>query len=111
METNKYSIEFIKNALEKYDQQNSKYLEFINNQNVSFNENLGIINFLDDNISYTFELLAYFDVQNNIWIWAWVLLGIENIFNELSRKLLNHGLELSPSSNSDDHYMIKSFLY
>jgi hypothetical protein len=111
METEINSSEFIKNALKKYDEQNMKYFELVNHQDISINQTDGIITFnLDKNESYTFELLAYFDNQTNIWIWAWLLLRLENNFNELSRGLLNHGLGLSPSSNTDDHYMIKSFL-
>jgi hypothetical protein len=105
-------VEFVKNGLKKYDKQNYKYFNLINHDDVSFDENLGVITFnnVDTHDRYTFELLSYFDNDTKIWIWAWLLLRLENNFNELSRGLLNHGLTLSPSSNSEEHYMIKSFL-
>jgi hypothetical protein len=105
-------VEFVKNALKKYDKQNNKYYNLINHDDVNLDENLGVITFnkVDDHDRYTFELLSYFDNGTKIWIWAWLLLRLENNFNELSRGLLNHGLTLSPSSNSEEHYMIKSFL-
>jgi hypothetical protein len=102
------NVEFIKNALKKYDNQNNKYYELIHNENVSKDHHYNVIKFGSD--KYTFELLSYFDNETKIWIWGWLLLRLENEFNELSRGLLNHGLNLSPSSNSEEHYMIKSFL-
>jgi hypothetical protein len=107
-------VDFVKNALDKYDTQYNKYNRFIEHNNVSIDDKIGIIIFNNienvDYNKYTCELLAYFENDAKIWVWAWLSLRLENNFNELSRGLLNHGLTLSPSSNSEDHYMIKSFL-
>lgn len=107
MDTKINLTEFIINILKYYDEQNRKHSELFK-QEVNIDVKNSIISF--DEISYDYELLAYFDEHEKIWIWAWLLSTLENTQNKLSRDLLNWGLDLSPSSNTDDHYMFKSLL-
>jgi hypothetical protein len=101
----------LKNILDKYDKQNKKYLKYIMCNDITFNESNEMITFnIDEHNDFYFELLSSFDFQNNIWIWSWLLTSLERKQNKLSRGLLNYGLDLEPSSNSDEHYMIKSLL-
>ena len=104
--------QFIKRALEYYDNQKLKYYDFIKNQDVTFNINENKINFHfdDDSISKEFQILGYFDNQNNIWLWGWLLNDLSFNTTKTCRFLLEYGLKLEPSSNTSEHFFIKSLL-
>ena len=99
-------VQLIKLALEYYDDQNITYNEYINTESVKFDFDNDLI-ILNDK-EYSFELLGYFDNQNNIWIWAWVLPDLSYNKTILARELLNYGLKLEPSTNSSEHFIIRS---
>ena len=88
--------EYIIKALELYDTRNAKYTQYIEN-NDSINK------LKNDDI----ELLGYYDNENKIWIWGWVL---PNKCTTLCSQLLNYGLGLDPKYDSSYHYFIKSLL-
>ena len=104
--------EFIKKALIHYDYQNIKYLSMLklNHENVIFNSDNTEITFIYDNKKdiFDFDMLGYFDNQNKIWIWGWLLSDANQ--TSLSRELLNYGLKLESSSNSIEHFYIKALL-
>ena len=101
----------IKNSLEKYDSVCMKYEKYIlNNQTTFQNDTKVIFDFNDTKIDFDCELLGYFDNQNFIWIYGWVLPNINPKTIKISRELLEYGLKLEPDSNTDEHYMIKSLL-
>jgi hypothetical protein len=105
----------IKNALEKYDNINEKYISYINNPNFDLiisGENEDQIRFNFDNTydDFEYEYLGYFDNQNYIWIWSWVFPRASMKETKISRELLEYGLKLEPESNTYDHFMIKSLL-
>jgi hypothetical protein len=107
--------EFIKKSLIHYDNQNMKYLSIINinHQNISFNTQNTDITFIysdDKQVTYDVDVLGYFDNQNHIWIWGWLLSDLNAKQTPLSRELLNYGLKLEPSSNSIEHFYIKALL-
>ena len=118
--------EFIKLALEYYDNQNlkySKYLNLINMKNekrmnvnihfTSYDKNNNLITFYDsdDNeTNFNYEVLGYFDNQVNIWIWGWLLPHLDNNLTQLCRDLLNYALKLEPNINTSEHYILKSLL-
>ena len=107
--------EFIKKSLIHYDNQNMNYLSILNldHQNVKYNlENTEITFIYDDNKqdTFDFDVLGYFDNQNHIWIWGWLLTELNANQTLLSRELLNYGLKLEPSSNSLEHFYIKALL-
>jgi len=106
------SLSQIKKILDYYDNQKKKYLELIINDNVKFdliNNEIFFIFEDEEIITHDFELLGYFDNQNSIWIWGWLL-------NESSEKikickgLLDYGLKLEPKTNSNEHFLIKGLL-
>jgi len=101
----------IKMAIEKYDTICFKYKDYIYNKNVQFENNDDIIKFnFDDKIEkFDCELLGYFDNQNNIWIYSWVL-NRNLSHTKISRELLEYGLKLEQDSNTDEHFLIKSLL-
>ena len=101
----------IKLAIEKYDNICKKYNKYIKNTNVSIiNDEKFIFKFDDYEDEFDCEFLGYFDNQNLIWIYSWVLTNIDSIKTKISRELLEYGLKLEPSSNTDEHFMIKSLL-
>jgi hypothetical protein len=112
--------QLIISALKHFDEQNIKYLNLINTQNININIkslnlydlNANLIIFYEntDEYSFNYELLGYFDNQTNIWIWGWVLPNIDYDKTNICRNLLNYGLKLEPNTNSDEHYILKSFL-
>ena len=102
--------QLIKSSLKYYDDQNIQYIEFINTNNVNFDQNLNSGLITINNREFDYEVLGYFDNQNNIWIWAWVLPELSYDRTILSKELLSYGLKLEPSSNSLEHYIIKSLL-
>lgn len=105
--------QFIKKAMDYYDNQKIKYLNEISTQDVSFDFDTTEITFnFGDNESktYDYEMIGYFDNQAKIWIWSWVVTDIKSSESKLSRELLQYGLKLEPGSNSLDHFIIKGLL-
>jgi|LauGreDrversion4_2_1035121.scaffolds.fasta_scaffold246768_3 hypothetical protein len=106
--------QFIKKALQHYDNQNLSNKDFLNvpDSNIKFSLESNTITFIvdDKEKTFDFEMLGYFDNQSNIWIWAWLLTNLNSEQTKLSRELLNYGLKLEPTSNSIEHFFIKSLL-
>ena len=113
---NELLSQLIKTALTHFDEQNTTYKNLIKTENINIqmaydysdlNMDLIIFNNKDE---FDFELLGYFDNQTNIWIWAWVLPNLDYNKIILSKELLQYGLSLEPSSNSIEHFILKSWL-
>lgn len=106
--------QFIKKALQHYDNQNYNYLSILKvpDTNVKFNpeDKTILFNSNEGNKEFNFEMLGYFDNQSNIWIWAWLLTNLTSEQTKMSRELLDYGLKLEPTSNSVEHFLIKSLL-
>jgi hypothetical protein len=106
--------QFIKKALQHYDTQNLANIKilYVPDSNVKFSLNTDTITFIldDKEETFDFEMLGYFDNQVNIWIWAWLLTNLNSEQTKISRELLNYGLKLEPTSNSIEHFFIKSLL-
>jgi hypothetical protein len=108
--------EFIKKALQHYDNQNTKYNKFINDSDVKIidedrNNNLEIIfNLNEEKNICDAEILGYFDYSNQIWIWGWLLAELKLYHINICKNLLEYGLKLEPDSNITEHFMIKALL-
>jgi hypothetical protein len=108
--------EFIKTFLIYYDNQNIKYHEYLNNNiskiNIDNNVNTIIIKNNKNLFKGSYEILAMFDYQTNIWQWSWIIYNINSQLTNISKDLLNYGLKLEPSNNyiNTEHTYIKSFL-
>jgi hypothetical protein len=85
----------IKKALDMYDFQSETYRNYILNGEAQFDSS---------------EILGYYDNENKIWIWGWLLPNstIESI--PLCNNLLNYGLNIDSSLGSTEHYFIKALL-
>ena len=105
--------QLILTSLKYYDQQCIDYFYLINTSDYTqLNQDISEITFfLDDNKTKLFdcEILGYFDNQNNIWFWSWVLLTIDNNTTKLTRELLDYGLKLELPKLIEQFY-IKSLL-
>ena len=85
----------IKKALDIYDFQCEMYEDYIINSDGNFTSK---------------EVLGYYDNENKIWIWGWLLpdTTVETI--PLCNNLLNYGLNIDPSLGLSEHYFIKALL-
>ena len=104
--------ETVKKAINHYDNQNWNYRNLIDNQDVKFDELNSTITFLkdEDNQTYNYELLGYYDNQNGIWIWGWVLSDFNYKDTPQCKYLLDYGLKLEPKSATIEQTMIKGIL-
>lgn len=105
--------QFIKKAIDYYDNQRNEYIDEISTQDVTFNFDTTEIKFnFEDNKTkiYDYEIIGYFDNQANIWIWSWVINNVNAAESKLARELLQYGLKLEPGTNSLDHFIIKGLL-
>lgn len=104
--------ETVKKALEHWDNQNWNNKNLIDNQYVKFDElNSTITFFIDDTIKiYNYELLGYYDNQNGVWIWGWVLSDFNYKDTPQCKYLLDYGLKLEPKSATIEQTMIKGIL-
>lgn len=104
-----YFYDLIVKALEFYDDKLLHYKTYLdtNYDDVEINWTLFTIDFIngDNKKKFSFERLGYFDIQYNIWIWAWVLSDFKAT-NEITCKyLLEYGIK-----QERDNFIIKSML-
>ena len=106
--------EFIKTRLDNFDKSNEKYNNLIEVENTKIEkrDNITFLIFLDKNGKKIQEsrvtILGTFDLNTNIWLWAWVTPYFTSEESKDSRDILNYGLELEPNNNSNIHFFIKS---
>jgi len=103
----------VKKALEHYDSQNWDYRTLNQIQDVKFDELESSLTFFLDNDKKEirqYELLGYYDNQNNVWIWGWVLSDFNYKDTPLCKYLLDYGLKLEPKSATMEQTMIKGIL-
>ncbi len=101
----------IDKSLNFYDEQNKKYKEYLNEDDIVVTRDKNIIKFNNLNKEFKYELVGMFDNTTNIWMWGWMVPDF--LYNEtnLVRKLLNYGLKISPSviiPISDDKLYLKT---
>jgi hypothetical protein len=105
--------QFIKKALEYYDNKILEYVDFIKLQDVKYKLDTNEITFtIQDKKPYyfSFETLGYFDNTEHIWIWSWLLQELKSDQTKIARDLLNYGLKLEPETLSTDHHFFKALL-
>ncbi len=105
--------ETVKKALEHYDNQNWNYRYLVGIQDVKFDEvESSVTFFLDEGTQETkhYELLGYYDNQNQVWIWGWVLSDFNYKDTPQCKYLLDYGLKLEPRSATLEQSMIKGIL-
>ncbi len=87
----------INNALIYYDKQNIEYNDYIKSDNITVERDANKITFNDNSKDFKYEFLGIFDNTTNIWIWAWLVPEFMFTETNISRKLLNYGLKISPT--------------
>lgn len=104
--------QFIKKTLETYDYNQANYISLINCINIKF-INTTELSFTIKNENpqlFNYELLGYYDNQEKIWIWSWLISDLTIEQTQLARNLLNYGLKLDSKSNGIIHNIIKPLL-
>jgi len=104
-------IDLIKKSLLYFDNQNKIYNKFLKNtvlndkkifSNISGKE-------IDDTVNLeTSEILGIFHHSTNVFLWSWSLPNLEINEIQISKELLNYGLQLAPTSNTNSHFFIKT---
>lgn len=105
--------QFIKKALEYYDNKILEYAEFIKITDVKYELDKNEITFITQDKKphyFSFETLGYFDNTEHIWIWSWLLQELKSDQIKIARDLLNYGLKLEPDTLSEDHHFFKALL-
>ena len=98
----------IDNSLLKYDISNDKYSKFINNLKPDIKREKNKISFGSNEFSY--EVLGIFDDQTKIWLWSWLIPSIKQESIQITRYLLDYGLNLTPSPEMKDQLFLKTQL-
>ncbi len=99
--------ELILKSFEYYDNQNYIYKKYLNKNGILDGENSVII---FEKEKFKYELLGVFDNQTNVWIWSWMIPLIDNEKSNISKKLLNYGLNIFPNNDSEDSIYLKTQL-
>ena len=101
------------NALDLYDKNNLKYIQYINSDiKITPYESHNIATFFnnDDEIfKAKCQVFGYYDILNTIWFWGW-LLPLPNNETILARELLNYGLKLDISDSNAEQLFYKGIL-
>jgi len=106
---------FIKDKLDILDKSNSKYKNYINTLEYDIitkeDTKLFIIK-KNEEVIYSGKLyiLGFFDTNTRIWIWSWSSPTLSTSEIEYSKKVLDYGLMLEPTTNSNIHYYMKPHL-
>jgi hypothetical protein len=96
----------ISKSLEYYDRNlelnNKKYFNKTNNYKINNNKfNRDTIDFYYNKkklFSFKMEEIGLYDTKTNIWIWSWAISKNSKKNNDISRKILNYGLDLADDS-------------
>lgn len=108
--------QLIKKALEYWDEQTEKYYKYIHSDKVELTLSTSEIKIYSkyedesDTFFGNYEILGYYDSNTNVWVWGWVPPYHNSNETQICRELLNYGLKLEPSSNTNEHYFLKSLL-
>mgnify|MGYP001600097536 CR=1 FL=1 len=100
----------IRKSLDYYDNKNNEYKKFIKTEKIKIDKAKSKI-ILEDKV-FSYEALGVFDNQTNVWAWSWMIPLIDNIKKQLSRKLLNYGLDIEVEDNEtilEDMYLKTQF--
>ena len=117
----------IKKSLEFFDKQNyrnKEAIKYIDNKKeppfqTSFTgqedqkkEERNIIDLTVNDIEtrYYFEQLAIYDVETRTWVWSWCIPIILRNLTIESKYLLDYGLSLNPTKDTEDFYYLKVLL-
>ncbi len=107
--SNKFK-DFIKNALDYYD--NQKMNDIIISH-TRFKLDKDTIYFYDkiDKLLYygNYEILGYLDLKIKIWHWAWLIPSISIEYTKIAKELLNYGLKID-NTDTADHFFIRLLL-
>lgn len=105
----------IKKAFKNYDTINNKTLGNKNDIDIietninKDNTKIEII-YKDETIEYDAELLGIFDESTNIWIWSWNISHDNKKIGEITKELINYGLDITYTEKESDKIYIKSVL-
>ena len=104
--------EIIIKSIDLYDRNTIKYLKILKSR-VEVTKEKNIIKFYskEDELLFvgSYQYAGYYDINNNIWIWSW-LLPLTNNNTKLARDLLEYGLKLDVNSINNDQIFIKNLL-
>lgn len=104
--------EIIIKSLDLYDINAIKYSNIFKSR-VEVSKETNIIKFYSKEYELllvaSYQYAGYYDVNNNIWIWSW-LLPLTNNNTKLARELLEYGLKLDVNSINNDQIFIKNLL-
>jgi hypothetical protein len=108
-------VDLVQNSLEFYDGNMEKYNSFI--EKINFvktekgSEDIPIINFYDSDKKLIFksryEILGTYISNTLTWTWAWANAMYPKKLTNISRRLLNYGVELE---SSPDNFFLKTEL-
>ena len=102
--------QMIKKAFEYYDNNMLSNQTFLKSNDILLVNQTNEITFNINKETFNYEILGYFDNNNLIWIWSWLLPQYNSTQTKIARELLNYGLKLEPESNVNEHIFIKSLL-
>jgi hypothetical protein len=103
----------IKKAFKNYDIINNKTFGNKNDiiETILNKDNTNVeIKYKDKNVNYDVELLGIFDESTNIWIWSWNISHDNKKIGEITRELINYGLDITYTEKESDKIYIKSIL-
>ena len=117
----------VKKSLEFFDKQNDRNkdaITYIDNKKEtpfqssipteemntsSINHEISIV-VNDIETRYEFEQLAIYDIETKTWVWSWCIPIIINNLTKESKFLLDYGLSLNPTKDTEDFYYLKVLL-
>lgn len=101
----------IKKAFKNYYNINNKLLQDkIITTNINKDNTKIEVKYKDEIINYDAELLGIFDETTNIWIWSWNISYENKKIGEITKELINYGLDITYTDKESDKIYIKSIL-
>ena len=100
----------IKTSLLNYDLSRTTYKDLIDSKDIEIDLKNDKFSFSKLNQSFNYEILGIFDDQTKTWVWSWLIPTIiqENI--QISRSLLDYGLNLTTENKTNDYLFLKTQL-
>lgn len=100
--------DFFKKTLANYDENIKEYNDFINSKDISIIDASNTIKINGKEFNY--ENLGIFEPKSKVWLWSWSIPSYKSKDIQISRSLLEYGIEIEYTDTGELVFFLKTLL-